>query len=147
MMDTTDEGNKEHGDEGNKRGRPRGKGRNRLEILTEGAAHPCTARRRTASSSISKPPLKKKTPPATTPRQKDPCSSSSRPSYYIIEKAPTILPCSKLPKSGAVQGLLLSLLDSDHSLKEASKLVTSEVKAVWLHHFGHRLIMGKQYGR
>ena len=51
-----------------------------------------------------------------------------------------------MPTSGAVLGWLLSPLETDHSLKYASGMATDEVKAVWMHHFGSRLVMGKHYG-
>ena len=43
-------------------------------------------------------------------------------------------------------GRLLALMETQ-SLPEASKVVTEEVKAVWLHHFGPKLISGKEYGK
>ena len=52
---------------------------------------------------------------------------------------------SQLPKSGAELGRLLSLLETDHSLKEATKMVKTEVKNVWMYHIGQKLVMGKHY--
>ena len=47
---------------------------------------------------------------------------------------------SKLPKYvAAVLGRLLSLLETDHSLKKAGRTVMSEVKTVWMHRFGQEL--------
>ena len=53
---------------------------------------------------------------------------------------------SKLPKSGAVLGRLLMPLES-HSLYNASRVVPDEVKAVWLNHFGPKLVLGKEFGK
>ena len=71
-MHTGGEGKREHEDKEKMRGRPRGKGRSKLEILTEGVAHPDTVRCRTTSFSTSEPNLKRKTQDSGRPtRQND----------------------------------------------------------------------------
>ena len=133
---------------GKKRGRPKGqKPRSPLEILTEDVVFPATSRRRTTSPTTSQPPLRPKVQvPATTPKTLLPGSTSTRPLHFIVGRALTSLPHSKLPKCGAVVGRLLTLLE-EHSLTEAGKIVTEEVKAVWLEHFGPKLILGKEFGK
>ena len=121
-----------------KRGRPKGIGRSRLEILKEGFTSPESKRRQTS------PPKtdwswKDDRTGGTLPKQKDSNYSSSRPSFYLLGKAPTSLNMSKLPKSGPVLGRLVLLLES-HSLAEASVMVGEEVKAVWNYYFGPRFI-------
>ena len=130
-----------------KSGRPPGlgKGKSEAEKLAGGLGAPTEGTRNRAPST-SQPPKVSTPTPATTPRQRDPGSTSSRPSYYLLGKPPTSLLNSKLPKSGPVLGRLLSELETK-SLTEASKVVAKEVKDVWLHHFGPKLILGKEYGK
>ena len=131
---------------GKKRGRPSGKGKSQVDQLTESVSCPAPTRRRIANSSNLKPPETKIKTPATTPWQKDPCSTSTRLTYYLIGRPPTSLINSKLPKSGPVLGRLLSHMKTQ-SLAIASEQVMKEVKAVWLQHFGPKLIEGKEYGK
>ena len=131
---------------GKKRGRPSGKGKSQVDQLTESVSCPAPTRRRIANSSNLKPPETKIKTPATTPRQKNPCSTSTRPTYYLIGRPPTSLINSKLPKSGPVLGRLLLHMETQ-SLAIASEQVMKEVKAVWLQHFGPKLIEGKEYGK
>ena len=130
-----------------KRGRPKGKGRSHLEILKEDVISPVTSKRRISSPTTTSCTVRQDGRAAgTIPRQRDSNSTTSRPSYYIVGKAPISLNMSKLPKSGPVLGLLLSLLEG-HSLSAASKMVGEQVKIVWKHHFGPRFIMGKEFGK
>ena len=136
------------GAEGKKRGRPKGeKNKSQIEVLSEGVKPPETSRRRTSSPTTTKPQLRqKKQIPSTTPFKPLSGTSSSRPSYFIIGMGLSTLPQSKLPKSGPVLARLLALLE-DHSLTESGKIVSKEVKAVWLKHFGTKQILGKEYGK
>ena len=140
--------------EPNKKGRPKGIGRSRLAILTESTSSSLAA---STGSTTSPAPIvtslrKKEEVPSTLPKPISgiiPDSSTmTRPiyHYYILGKAPSSLVMSKLPKSGAVLGRLLMLLES-HSLYDASRMVTDEVKAVWLNHFGPKLVLGKEFGK
>ena len=128
-----------------KRGRPKGIGRSRLEILKEGFTSPESKRRQTSSPKTDWSWKDDRTE-GTLPKQRDATNSSSRPSFYLLGKAPTSLNMSKLPKSGPVLGRLVLLLES-HSLAEASMMVGEEVKAVWNYHFGPRFILGKEFGK
>ena len=83
--------------------------------------------------------------PSTTPKQTTPGSTSSRPSFYLVSKAPDSLSLSKLPKAGVILGRPLVLMELK-SLSEASQIVREEVQTVWLHHFGPNLMLGKKFG-
>ena len=147
-MDTSEDRDKDGDMEDRvRRGRPKGKGRSHLEVLKEDVTSPVTSKRRTTSPTTSSwTPRQDERAAGTIPKQRDSTSTTTRPSFYIVGKAPTSLNMSKLPKSGSVLGRLLFLLES-HSLSEASKMVGEEVKIVWNHHFGPRFIMGKEFGK
>ena len=49
-------------------------------------------------------------------------------------------------KSEYFLGRLLILQESQ-SLCNASKMVAAEVKAVWLHHFGPKMVFWKEFGK
>ena len=84
-----------------------------------------------------------------------------RPNIYLIDQPPLCsLPMSKLPRTGQIMRLLFHNLISDpkisnHSnpltiatktaVKLAATTTLSQVKQVWLHHFGLRLIQGQDY--
>ena len=134
---------------GGKRGSgKRGKGKGQLKVLTDEMPPPLTAKRRpdpAEVSSNSAPKVRKRDFGRTSPRQPDSSSTSSRPTFFLLGKAPTSLMMTKLPKAGPVLGRLLSLLET-LSLTDAAESVKDEVKSVWLHHFGPRLVLGKEFG-
>ena len=97
-----------------KRGRPKGVGGSRLEILKKGLISPESKRRQTSSPETDWSWKDDRTG-GTLPKQRDSNDSSSRPSFYFLGKAPTSLNMSKLPKSGPVLGRLVLMLET-HSL-------------------------------
>jgi hypothetical protein len=128
----------------NKGGRPKGKGRSEADKLAEGQTVP-TGRRHPAVPPSNWKPRDNKTA-GVSPRQREPGSTESRPTYYLVGKAATSLTCSKLPKTIAVLGRFLEFRKND-TKQQAAILVTQELVSVWLHHFGPKLILGKEYGR
>ena len=127
------------------RGRPKGKGRIRVDILTADQGSPVTAKRRPAAPSSSWIPRDNRTA-GVTPRAKDPTATSSRPPFYLVGKCPTSLRSSKLPKTSDVLGRFLSHSDNTSGVLDAAKLIVQKVKDLWQHHFGRQLIMWKKVG-
>lgn len=72
-----------------------------------------------------------------------PSVSSSRKKHYLIGSSITKLGVSKLPKNGAVIARLLDICESGHKLDDSIRLVRTEIRDVWKHHFGVGLIFGK----
>ena len=75
--------------------------------------------------------------------------SGSRPKYYLLENPVQELSRLKLPKNEAVLSGFLDILGSSSgqgAIMEAAKKTRAEVKSVWKHHFGSRLIEGKELG-
>ena len=126
------------------RGRPKGKGRSQVDFLTEGQMGPTSTSRRLLPYTPSNWEPRDKRTPGVSPRPNLHGSTSSRPSYYLVGRTPTSLTYSKLPKTGLVLGRFLEL-QTHHSKAQAARLVTKELSNVWLHHFGPRLILGKNY--
>ena len=126
------------------------------------------SRRSTTSSfSVSSPasvsePFTTRSSPGTTsaPRMGD-TGTKMRPNIYMINQPPlSSLPVSKLPKTGQILQMIFYNLISDpkvssHSnsqtmatkaaLKLAATTTLEEVKQVWQHHFGLRLIQGQDF--
>ena len=121
--------------------------RKQVDILTDGLPLPPTSKRRLEAPQGTKSPpkVRKREFGVTLPRQPDPKSTSSRPSFFLVGKAPVSLINSKLPKGGPVLARLLSQMET-LSLKDASEVTRDEVKSIWLLHFGPRLILGKEHG-
>ena len=131
------------------RGRPKGKGRTRLELLDPDPEVILPSKRRNVSSCPPQFPSPSRVrnrqgmaSPALPPKQ-DPGSTSSRPSFYLLGRVGTSLSNVKLPKTGPLLGRILSLTESK-SLTDAIKEVLSELKSVWLHHFGPKWINGEE---
>ena len=123
-----------------KAGRPRGSKENNNDLLLI-VSNP----RRPAKPSPVFQPRNQKTA-GVLPKQKDPSSTSSRTSFYLVGKPPLAFTFSKLPKNDAVLGRFLLHLE-DKSMRDASTAMVGELKAVWLHHFGPQLILGRELGR
>ena len=64
---------------------------------------------------------------------------------YIFGILPANLKNSKIPTNGAVLGRFLSTLESS-SIKVAAAETRNEVKEIWKHHFGSRLVEGREFG-
>ena len=77
--------------------------------------------------------------------------TGSRPSLYLVGNPPEKLRNAKLPTTGAVLGRYLDILKNSNvyvftNVCEATTLTRQELKAVWQHHFGSRLVEGKELG-
>lgn len=64
---------------------------------------------------------------------------------YLVGKAPETFRNAKLPTSRAVLGRFLDILDGTQ-VNDAVDKTRTELKAVWHHHFGSRLVEGKELG-
>ena len=62
---------------------------------------------------------------------------------YLVGKYPTSRRNSKLSKTCNVLGRFLAQSENT-SVLEAAELTAQGVKAVWQHHFGPQLVMGKK---
>ena len=92
------------------------------------------------------PRVSKSLPPSTP---KATAGSSSRPQFFILGNPAPDLKMSKLPTTEAILGkFLLELAGKADkgSAAEAASSVRQEMKIVWKHHFGIRLIEGKELG-
>ena len=129
--------------------RPKRKTRSEVVSLAESSLSASAHKRRltgpTPSVSSSKVRSRKGEAPASSPYQLGPGSTSTRPVFFLLGKVSTTLCLSKLPKSGPALYRLLFLMESK-SLTEARAIVVAELKEVWLHHFGRRLVLGKDLG-
>ena len=100
----------------------------------------------TPSSSLSgtapaAPPASAPTPSAGTRPKLLGIGTSSRPKVYLLDSQTDTFGFAKLPKSKAVLGVFLhNLKDSDPD--KAAGRTTDELKDVWRHHFGMRVILG-----
>ena len=83
-------------------------------------------------------------PSPTTPKAQL-GGTGSRPSLYLLGKVQTKFKYTKLPSSGAVLGVFLNNLENS-IVKESAAETRKELKNVWLHHFGPRLVEGKELG-
>jgi hypothetical protein len=90
-----------------------------------------------------------------TPRQHQQGSTSNRPNLYLLGHARPSLTFAKLPKTRAVLERFLDILGwpslcpksgpaAGLAVARAAEETTAEMKTVWLHHFGPRLIEGKE---
>ena len=69
--------------------------------------------------------------------------TQTRPKIYLLDSFPSLLCFSKLPKTGNVLSVFLSKLkDTENNRQIAAQETTDELKKVWKHHFGDRVIMG-----
>ena len=75
------------------------------------------------------------------PKTNLPGATLSRPTYYLVGKAPSCFVYSKLPKTVSVLGRFLDLR-KNRSKAQAAKVATQELIQVWLHHFGPVLVLG-----
>ena len=107
--------------------------RKQVDILTIGLPPPISSKGRRVSPDVAKYPPKE--------RKREYDSTSSRPAFFLIGKAPVSLVNTKLQKRGPVLERLLSEMETS-GVKDATEIINNEVKSVWFHHFGPRLIMG-----
>ena len=69
--------------------------------------------------------------------------TQSRPKIYLLDSYPSLFGFSKLPKTGNVLRVFLSKIkDTENNRQIAAQETTNELKKVWKHHFGDRVIMG-----
>ena len=90
------------------------------------------------------PPLRCQHEPPVTPKTRL-GGTGSRPMLYLVGKAPETFRNAKLPTSRAVLGRFLDILDGTQ-VNDAVDKTRTELKAVWHHHFGSRLVEGKELG-
>ena len=125
-----------------KTGRPSGKFKaDQTLVLAE--------KRRKVSQSADPLPSKPKEPSVTPKVMLG--GTGSRPSLYLVGNPPEKLRNAKLPTTGAVLGRFLDILKNSNvyvysNVSEATTLTRLELKAVWQHHFGSRLVEGKELG-
>ena len=102
------------------------------------------------SSPSSHPPPTSPPPPTPPPKPTSSSSSATRTSsrtltkIYLLDKTIELFSLTKLPKNFAVLQRFLAILETAGSPKAAAKLTTAEVKIVWKHHFGLKLVYGVQ---
>ena len=77
----------------------------------------------------------------TRPRHSSTPGTSSRPKLLLLDKPVSSLGFAKLPKNKDILSVFLSLL-SDSTPDRAAAETVCQVKEVWLHHFGPRMILG-----
>ena len=134
------------------RGRPTGiktARRSRLALLGEPLSASPRRNRNTsfpspATASPSPSPTSSRTPsrsPAT------PRGTSSRPSYYLLGKAPSSLSKAKLPKLGPILARIISISAAKSHKKDhlfhAIMEVVEEILEIWCLHFPYKWIHGK----
>ena len=124
-----------------KGGRPKGKGRSQVDILAAGQGSPPPGKRLTLTPTNQKPRDQKKREESVLPKTNLPGATLSRPTYYLVGKAPSCFFYSKLPKTVSVLGRFLDLR-KNRSKAQAAKVATQELIQVWLHHFGPVLVLG-----
>ena len=122
-----------------RRGRPKG-----VSKLPEISPPINKKRSRAESDPADIPAWRTSSPTPTTPRSAT-GGTGSRPSFYLLGQAPTSLKMAKVPIQGAVLGRFLTHLEVS-SIKEAAAVTRTEVKKVWLYHFGSRLVEGREIG-
>ena len=132
-----EQGREEQGRKKNKAGRPSGSKGKTVPVTVLGPRRP------PAPSPVFQP-RDNKTEGVMT-KKKDPSSTSTRTSYFLVGKPPLAFSFSKLPKTDAVLGRVLLHLE-DKDMRDASTAVVEEIRAVWLHHFGPQLILGRGVG-
>ena len=71
--------------------------------------------------------------------------TESRPVLYLVGQTLEKFRNAKLPTKGSVLARFLALLVTN-SVKDAAAITRLELKAVWQHHFGSRLVQGKELG-
>ena len=89
-------------------------------------------------------------PPCPLPNLPSSSSSSTRPKVYLLGKLlhpTTPLGYAKLPKIGKVLQKAFGFKNIDCSVesRDAAAMVTDEVLLIWKHHFGVRVIEGKDF--
>ena len=96
--------------------------------------------------------------PNVTPTTQPPAKSSHTPSsshgnketrmaskVYLLDNMIKKFSYTKLPKNSAVLQRFLSILEEVGSVKLSAEKTTSELKDVWKHHFGLRLVHGVDF--
>ena len=107
---------------------------------------PPRKRGRPRSGEVAPPPPKQETLSGPVSLPKAPAGTGSRPSLYLLDKPKTDpLTKTKLPKGKQILQRLQGLLLEKKTEKDAIKEVTKECVEVWEHHFGLRVIEGKEY--
>ena len=132
--------------------RQRGRGRQRREDPKPKDVNPsnivCEPRRRSQSSSSSTCPVDTPSPSSGGPARPSTPSVSSgsgtrtRQREYLLDYPMSSFGFAKLPKACAVLSVFLHHLSPDSHPQEAAMETVVQLKEVWLHHFGMRLVIG-----
>ena len=102
-------------------------------------------RGRPRSGESAPPPLKQDTSHGPVSQPKAPTGTESRPSLYLLDKPKTDpLTKTKLPKGKQILQRIQGFLLGKKTELEAIEEVTKECVEVWKHHFGIRVIEGKE---
>ena len=100
---------------------------------------------RKVAPSTSTPTWRTSSPATPMITQSKPGGSSSRPLMYLLGQLPVSFKYAKIPTSEVVLGRYVHHLES-RVPKEAADETRKELKDVWLHHFGPRLVEGREFG-
>ena len=73
---------------------------------------------------------------------KESTGSSSRPKVFLLGKLDPTFKKSKLPKGRAVLSHFLYQLEEQNLVKDAAEETLNQVKDIWKHHFGMRVVFG-----
>ena len=117
-------------------GRPKG------ETKLPEVSPPVSLKRNREDSLPADPPVWRTSAPSPTIPKTEPRGTGSRPAFYLMGQAPTSMKPSKLPTKGIVLARFLANLENS-SVTEAEGITRNEVKQIWVHHFGERLVQGK----
>ena len=124
-----------------RRGRP--KGSKEEDSLNVGSI--LEEKRRSGSVQPPKTAVYPTRPPHIPASPKVPLGTSSRPEVFLLGKLSDDLTVSKLPKTGPVLCCFLFHLENGLTKKEAAQKTLDTLKKSWEHHFGIRVIFGKDF--
>jgi exonuclease III len=94
------------------------------------------------SLSLPSASLAPETTPTTTSMPRSATGTSTRLKMYLLDKVDTGFKFSKLPKANAVLNIFLLHLNNSSVTFTAAQETISQLKEVWTHHFGSRVIHG-----
>ena len=92
------------------------------------------------SLSLPSASLAPETTPTTTSMPRSATGTSTRLKMYLLDKVDTRFKFSKLPKANAVLNIFLLHLNNSSVTFTAAQETISQLKEVWTHHFGSRVI-------
>ena len=122
-----------------RRGRPKGNQIDESLIVVENRM------KKAPITPTADPPPWRTSEPLTSIQKSSLGGTGSRPLLFLLGQTPESFRYAKIPTTGAVLGRFLNNLDNSIP-KEAAGETRQELKDVWLHHFGPRLIEGREFG-